>query len=150
MRIVRNPLPGDFNGDDVLDASDIDQLRGDITDPKFDLNEDGRIDQDDRAFWVSSLANTYFGDADLNGEFNSSDFAKVFLVGEYEDAIDDNSGWAEGDWDGDGDFTSGDFVAAFLDGGYERGPRPVAAVPEPSAYLLTALALLTLSSTRRQ
>ena len=30
------------------------------------------------------LANTYFGDADLNGEFNSSDMVQVFANGKYE------------------------------------------------------------------
>ena len=27
---------------------------------------------------------TWFGDADLNGEFNSSDFVQAFQVGKYE------------------------------------------------------------------
>ena len=32
--------------------------------------------------------------------------------GEYEDGIDENSGWADGDWDADGDFGTSDLVLA--------------------------------------
>ena len=86
--------------------------------------------------------NTYVGDSNLDGEFNSTDFVVVFTANEYEDGIPNNSGWAEGDWNGDGDFDSSDFVAAFTDGGYEMGIRPAAVVPEPSTYalLLTVVA----------
>ena len=67
----------------------------------------------------------------------------VFITGQYEDAIADNSGWATGDWDADGDFTTNDLVAAFRDGGYEQGPRPaIHAVPEPTSMTLCALAVI--------
>ena len=91
---------------------------------------------------MDELRATYFGDANLDGEFNSGDLVAVFATGEYEDEIPNNSTWATGDWDGDGEFGSGDFVLAFAAGGYEQGPRERAAVvPEPNGGIV----MLTLS-----
>jgi hypothetical protein len=138
-------VTGDFDADGDLDAVDIDALsavvRAGTNDPKYDLNGNNTVDNDDRGVWVRDLKKTYFGDADLSGDFTSSDFVAVFGVGEYEDAVAGNSGWADGDWNGDGEFTSGDFVTAFQDGGYEKGPRAAASVPEPSAIVLALLSI---------
>ena len=141
---------GDFNGNDLLDSDDIDLLMADIRTPSgdanFDVNMDGSVNAADLDFWVADLKNTWSGDADLDGEFNSGDFVVVFTAGTYETGA--AAGWAQGDWDGDGQFTSGDFVAAFVGGGYEVGPRPggpnaaVAAVPEPSSLILLGIGLL--------
>jgi hypothetical protein len=133
-------LPGDFNGDGVLTAVDIDLLTTEIkagaNRPTFDLNGDALVNAADHRVWVKDLKFTWFGDADLNGQFDSSDFIQVFVVGEYEDSLAMNSTWAEGDWNADQDFGSGDFVTAFQDGGYERGPRLLvaSAVPEPASF----------------
>ena len=140
--LTNDILEGDFNDDDVLDAQDIDLLSNEVrngtNDPAFDLGNEGIVDESDRVIWVHDLKNTYFGDSNLDAEFNSSDFVTVYQAGEYEDQIDMNSGWVEGDWNGDGDFTSRDLVFAFQDGGYEQGPR-VAIVPEPSSVFLVLL-----------
>lgn len=149
------PPSGDFNGNGQLDAGDIDLLHAEIragtNDLAFDVTGDGSVDQNDRNFWVVDLANTYFGDANFDGEFNSSDLVDVLRVGEYEDGIDNNSNWAEGDWDGNGDFDSGDFLIAFQFGGYEQGPRAaVASVPEPSSGLLLLSGCAVLRRRRRR
>lgn len=148
-------LEGDFNGNDELDAEDIDMLssaiRDGIMDAKFDLDSDGTVAAADRTVWVEQLRNTFFGDSNLDGEFSSADFVTVFSAGQYEDGIPGNSTWATGDWNGDADFGSSDFVTAFAAGGYEKGPRAAAAVPEPagaSAWL--ALALVGVIASRRQ
>lgn len=139
-------LTGDFNNDGTLDAADIDLLTDALggNDSVFDLNSDGTVTDADRTIWVVDVRRTWFGDANLDGEFSSADFVTVFTVGEYEDTVPGNSTWAEGDWNGDGDFTSGDFVRAFTDGGYEKGPRPMAghAVPEPG-FVPTLLILFS-------
>ncbi len=146
-------LLGDFNNDAQLTVTDIDLLTQEVqagtNQASFDVTGDKVVNGDDRTRWVVDLKKTYFGDANLDGEFNSADFVAVFSIGEYEDAIAGNSTWGDGDWDGDGDFNSADFVKAFSDGGYEAGPRAaVSAVPEPTT--LGALTLLGLLLPRRR
>jgi hypothetical protein len=152
-------LTGDFDGDGKLDADDIDALttliRAAAYDEAFDLNSDSLLDQEDRRIWVEEIALTFFGDATLNGVFNTGDLVRVFQEGQYEDAIVGNSTWESGDWDGDGDFTSSDLVLSFQSGAFEGSPRlpPTLgpkSVPEPSSFLLLLLGGLTLRRTRRQ
>lgn len=137
-------LTGDYNTDGVLDVADIDKLSRKVRENThklaFDLNTDGLVDFEDRRIWVEDLANTYFGDSNLDGVFDSADLVEVFAAGEYEDGISANSSWSEGDWDGDGEFGTSDLVLAFSADGYDRGPRqPIADVPEPRSIVLLAL-----------
>jgi hypothetical protein len=148
-------VPGDFDGDGALTAADIDQLSAEVRSgantPAFDLNGDAVVDNKDRVQWVEQLKRTYFGDANLDGEFNSTDFVHVFQRGEYEDGVAANSTWEDGDWTGDGEFDSTDFVNAFQSGGYELGPRPAAAaVPEPGSAWLLLGGLLSSAAFRRR
>ncbi len=84
---------------------------------------------------VHAIADSWYGDTDWDGHFNSSDLVRVFAAGEYEDLLADNSTWAEGDWNGDRDFATDDLVFAFQDGGYEQGYRFSQPVPEPTGLL---------------
>jgi hypothetical protein len=107
----------------------------------------------DRTFWVETLSNTYWGDSNLDGEFNTGDLVQVLEFGQYEDDLAGNSGWTEGDWDGDGDFTTSDLVQALEGGGYEIGPRDaVLPVPEPanSGIVLLLAAMTICRADRRQ
>lgn len=125
---------GDFNADDQLDFDDIDQLTEQVltltTDMLFDVDNNGIVDEADRTYWVRDIKRTDFGDANLDGLFNSADLVAVFKAGEYEDAIIGNSTWSDGDWNGDREFGSGDLVAAFTSCFECRAG--VATVPEPS------------------
>ncbi|MEZ6115620.1 MAG: hypothetical protein R3C28_03475 [Pirellulaceae bacterium] len=126
-------VTGDFDGDGVLGVSDVDLLVRGFESSSFllDVNSSDQVNDDDLDYWIHELANTYFGDSNLDGEFNSADLVNIFAAGEYEDAIDGNSTWATG-WSGNGEFDSADLVLAFQDGGYELGPREaVRSVPEP-------------------
>ncbi|MFC1759297.1 lamin tail domain-containing protein, partial [Planctomycetota bacterium] len=114
---------GDVNGDQIVDALDIDQLCVAINfggNPTFDLNSDGEVNAADLSFLIETVLESEIGDSNLDGSFNSGDFVTVFRAGEYEDAIARNSGWAEGDWNCDGDFTSSDLVTAFTAGTYSE------------------------------
>jgi hypothetical protein len=73
-----------------------------------DMNGDRRVNPEDHRVWVKDLKHTWYGDANVDGEFNSGDLVNVFQAGQYEDSIEDNSGWASGDWGTDGDFTTSD------------------------------------------
>ena len=146
IQIVRQEtaITGDYDENGVLNATDIDTLseaiRSGKTEAKFDLDRNGTVDDEDRTKWVIELKMTYFGDANLDGQFSSSDLVSVFTVGKYESV--ENAGWAEGDWNGDGFFSSADFVKAFADGGYEKGGR-IVTVPEPSGVMLMLCGLLS-------
>ena len=154
VSVASPSVDGDFNRDGVLSALDIDllseEVRAGTNLAEFDMNSDGKVDEADRKVWVEDVKRTYFGDSNLDGQFDSGDFVEVFSRGEYEDNIPGNSTWADGDWDASGDFDSGDFVTAFVSGGYEAGPRAaVSAVPEPSGLLLALIGGLGLLRRRK-
>ena len=149
--------PGDYNNNGQLDAGDLDLHASEgiaNQDLAYDANNDGVVDVEDRVVWTNDLKNTWMGDADLNGVFDSSDFVIVFGEGKYETG--GAATWGQGDWNGDQVFDSGDFVAAFGNGGYEMGempggPNPAAAVvPEPSSLVLILLGGLMILANRRQ
>ncbi|MCA9215515.1 MAG: alkaline phosphatase family protein [Planctomycetales bacterium] len=145
-------VEGDFDRDGLLDIDDINLLVAasatGANDSSFDLNRDSTIDVSDVMRWTD-LKNIWPGDANLDGEFNSRDFVAVFIAGEYEDGIAQNSVWSEGDWNGDGEFSTSDLVTAFNIGGYERGPRPPVAVPEPEMVVLPLLCCVVYRRVRR-
>ena len=132
----------DLNGDGQVDVGDIDLLAASVAagsnEPKFDIDGNGLINGGDLRVYVKDTMNSWIGDANGDGEFNSSDFVSVFTAGKFEQDVD--ASWSEGDWNGDNRFNSSDFVAAFTDGGFELGPRPAAqTVPEPTSILAIGL-----------
>ncbi len=154
VRIEVEPgFGGDFNHDRQVNVDDKDLLTAAIAagtnDILYDINADGLVDFDDLEIVVHDVANTYFGDANCDGEFDSSDLIRVFQAGLYDTGS--FAVWSEGDWDGDGLFDSTDLVIAFIDGGYETGPRPsVSAVPEPGTALLALCGLALVSARARR
>ena len=126
---TNNPLGirGDFDDSGAVDAQDIDllfsQIRsGEFLD-RFDLNNDQAINDADRNVLIHDVIGTSFGDANLDGTFNSTDLVLIFQLAEYEDQTEGNSTWRDGDWDGDGDFTTRDLVLAFQQGAYSSNLR---------------------------
>jgi hypothetical protein len=118
-------IVGDFDANGIVNIVDVEMLAAAIFlrfyDAARDLDRDSDIDLVDLELMVNLVLRTYFGDANLDGLFNSADFVQVFQIGEYEDTINFNSTWREGDWNADGDATSSDLVVAFEDGGYFPG-----------------------------
>ena len=145
-------VDGDFNGSGARDVADLELLADAMAtnDLAFDLNSDGTVDYGDRQYWVETLSNTFIGDSDLNGEFNSSDFVAVFSAAKYETGAE--ATWAEGDWNGDKVFDSSDFVPAFQGAGYENGARDggLQTVPEPSAIGLLMMGSIAMLSFRKR
>jgi hypothetical protein len=138
-------VAGDFNHDQAFDKWDanllMESIRSGEVDLRRDLNNDSAVDLSDLDFWVHDLKNTYYGDANLDGEFNTGDLVRVFQFAEYEDSLADNSTWETGDWNADGDFTTSDLVRAFQDAGFEKGPRKnTMTVPEPAGRVLLLVA----------
>ncbi len=158
----RAPSGQDLNGDGQVNVADLEMLQKGIREdwPAPALNLDGLNDAnaDDITRWLTVAAQAQGlpqpyakGDANLDGQFNSTDLVRVFQAGEYEDAATGNSGWSEGDWDGNGEFGSQDLIAAFQDGRYASSTLAVA-VPEPvatSAALLLFLLGVCQSRSRR-
>lgn len=142
---------GDYNRDEQLTLVDLERLTMEThaLEPhrRFDLNRDELVSRDDIAFWITGLKKTWIGDANLDGQFNSTDLISVFQVGIYEQ--NQGASWASGDWDGDQRFGSSDLIVAFQDGGYENGARTsVAGVPEPSISGWFCVLLATIRSLR--
>ncbi len=157
---------GDFDEDGQLTAQDLDAMAhavrfGEYL-PSFDLNRDSALDGDDRRFLVEQVLGSSFGDANLDGRFDSTDLIQVLQAGEYEDDELLNSTWETGDWNGDLEFGSSDLIAAVQSGRFELPREPVAErlrsaggqmVPEPSALgvcYLAAVALITLARGRQR
>jgi hypothetical protein len=143
-------VPGDFDGSGGLNVADVNLLNGVIAattnEARFDLNADNLVNGTDLTVWVKTLRKTWFGDANLDGEFNSSDLVVVFTAGKYEQNI--SATWDEGDWNADLRFDSGDMVAAFTEGGYEKGPLAASPVPEPSGWMLHIIGAMLMAMWR--
>ncbi len=138
LRPVRVLTAPDFNDDGVVDHGDVDlfcaAMRSAEPDRRFDFTGDGVVDESDRDQFILRMLDSTYGDANLDGMFNSSDLVQVFVQGEYEDGMDNNSGWADGDWDCDGEFSTSDLVLAFQSGNY------LAAVEAPTSIALAPAA----------
>jgi hypothetical protein len=144
---------GDFNGNGILDTGDVDDLTtqsaGGTNPAEYDLNADALVNADDVGVWIRDLFSTWIGDANLDGQFTSSDLVNVLASGTYEANV--AAVWSTGDFNGDGRTTSSDLVAALADGGYEAGPRAAAAaVPEPTSVVLLIGAWLFIGLAHRR
>ena len=94
-------IPGDANGDGVVDTADIDAIRNGSG---RDLNGDGQLDESDVRL-VLIAADTRPGDANFDGTVNVRDFLLVSRN------FNEVSTWAGGDFDGDGVTNVRDFLA---------------------------------------
>ena len=138
---------GDFNNDGFLSAVDIDLLSREVLagthTAAFDLTNDQMVNELDRSTWVEELANTHFGDADLDGDVAFADFLSL---SQHFGAL---GGWVEGDFDGDGTVAFPDFLQ--LSGNFGlSGSGPVASVPEPTGLGWLAALLVTATIVRQR
>jgi hypothetical protein len=128
--------PGDFNDDGRIDGVDMELLAEALQqgsgDPAYDLTQDGVVNDQDRDVMVRQILGTNYGDANLDGIFDSSDLIQAFQFGQYEDGVVGNSTWASGDFNCDGEFDTGDLVLAFQGGAYVAAASPPALTGEAS------------------
>jgi hypothetical protein len=137
-------LQGDIDGDNDIDAQDINELAAILRDNNltstpntsaiYDLNGDNSLDAADMDILICNILNTTYGDADLNGVVNAIDFAIL-------SARINADGWENGDFDGNGIGNASDFLLLSNNFGYglSRSPSRNANVPEPSTSILIAL-----------
>jgi hypothetical protein len=137
---------GDFDGNGVLDADDIDLLYAQIpggvgpVDPRFDLVPDGTIDQQDVDWLVHDIMGREYGDTNLDGRIDLSDYN--MMVGNFDPlGANPDAGWSRGDFNGDGKIDLSDYVTLasnFNPLGYEPAAAAVGRTsggqgPEPAA-----------------
>ncbi|MDG2385534.1 MAG: Ig-like domain-containing protein [Pirellulaceae bacterium] len=138
--VVAVSVPGDFdaNGDvTIVDVNLLSEaIKGSSEDLAFDLSADGTVNLDDLDILILNILGTFYGDANLDGRFDSSDLVNAFQAGEYEDDVMGNSTWSDGDWNSDGDFTTADLVKSFQSGVYEQPAAASAAISSTLAATL--------------
>lgn len=89
---------GDLSGDNDVDADDIDLLYAKFGwAPNLDLTGDGYVTQRDVDRLVHDVLGTSYGDADLDGDVDYSDFMSLIQHWNHW-----NVGWRNGDFNGDG------------------------------------------------
>lgn len=142
---------GDYNHNGIYDPEDITILSQQVqhagNNPQsgqFDLDGNGRLDPMDRVFWVEQLAQTAFGDADLDGTVSFTDFVTL------ADHFNQPGGWGQGDFSGNMRIDFPDF--AMLAEHFGQGSRSMAAaaVPEPSSCVLALAGLCAIVTRRRR
>lgn len=90
---------GDYNGDSLVDADDIDLLtaaiRGGSADTQYDLDGSGAVDAGDLSEMIAAVIGTNFGDADLNGSVDLLDLSA--LASNFQST----GGWSQGNFNTD-------------------------------------------------
>ena len=123
---VEGLLEADYNEDGKIDVDDLNTINrwvgpdGKLNPyhSKMDLDDDGILSRADVDELARFLRTTY-GDANLDGKFDTSDLHKLFVHNEYEDGRHKNSTWQTGDFDGNGEFDSSDLLYIFQNSVYE-------------------------------
>jgi hypothetical protein len=136
---------GDFNGDLLVDADDLQllcaALQAGLQHDLYDLTRDSQVDQDDLLYLVEDLLGTSIGDANLDGRFDSSDLVVVFQAGVYESGQPGSADWFTGDWTCDGFFDTSDLVFAFARGDYEAAGSASVSAADLRSSIASAVAL---------
>lgn len=124
-------VPGDFDGDGLVTASDIDSIWGLVQagDPSADLNHDGMVNQADIDYLIHTILNTEYGDANLDGFVDAADLAETRKhIGQ----VFSGPNWADADFNGDGRSDAADLAVVRSHTGFASAPpaSPASATPD--------------------
>ncbi len=101
-------IPGDFNNDGIVNATDIDLLFAAVNSGQnssaFDLTADSLVDMDDLDQLILVILGSLYGDANLDTVVDTSDFNRW-----NSNKFTNTAGWANGDFNGDGAVDTSDF-----------------------------------------
>ena len=102
-------VDGDYNNDGRTDAADIDILATAARKPTaavyMDLDGSFSVTQGDVTAYLRTIVGSRFGDANLDGVVDGSDFNR-WNDNKFQQC---NKSWGEGDWNGDAVVDGGDF-----------------------------------------
>ncbi len=119
LTVAQFQTVGDFSGDGTLNAADLDLLinavADDSNDSRFDVDRNNSINSDDLDYWLSELANTRRGDANLDGTVNFADF---LILSTNFGQID--RGWGDSNFDDDASVSFADFLVLASNFGWMR------------------------------
>jgi len=127
---IDSGVPGDFNGDGEIDASDFDLLAADDDQMIDGIDLDGLL----------ALAGSLLGDANLDGTTDAFDFALLAA------AFNGAGGWAAGDFNLDGEVDAFDFSLLAANFNQSAAPTPL---PEPASLALLGMGAAMLRRPRR-
>ena len=109
-------LPGDFNGDSLVNATDIDLLFDEVQamthNDAFDLTGDGQVNSTDADYLIRTLLGSNYGDTDVDSDVDTSDLTKAIM--NFTGAAGSGKSWSDGDTDGDGDVDTSDLTKAIM------------------------------------
>ena len=104
-----NGVLGDFTGDGLVDAQDIDvlydRLRRGTPASQFDLSGNLSVGSEDAEYLVTNVLGTQFGDANLDGFVDGSDFNR-WNAHKFSAC---GGSWGDGEFTGDGVVDASDF-----------------------------------------
>ncbi|GAG25596.1 unnamed protein product, partial [marine sediment metagenome] len=142
---LETALAGDFNGDGVVDATDINGLLREVHagggDLLYDVNGDGAVNATDADELIHTIMGKEYGDTDLDGDVDILDLDTLGINWDQS-----GMGWADGDFNGDtaADILDLDVLGSHW-GGSASSPATRGQPAEPESILTSVPAVAVMS-----
>lgn len=159
-RYSSQQVRGDFDGDSIVDETDIQAMFAAIDEASenrwFDLNFDEVVDELDLIELITGVLNTAMGDVNLDQKVDLADLARLATnFGKESDAL-----WLEGDINGDGMVDLADLAKIATNFGFGTEQQALGGasaqrllaivIPEPASALLGAFGMIIIGIRRRR